>query len=569
MQGARALEELLRMTTPTGRPKAMNDATPAAAPWRPRSQRALSLVMAGVMLLGAVPVARAQVRLPSMGETVSASMPLGAERRLGDQIWAEIRRDPSWLDDPVLLDYLHSLWRPLIDAGMRRGEIDADMRQQFAWEAFLIRDRSINAFALPGGYVGAHLGLIANTASRDELVSVMAHELSHVTQRHIARSLESAGKQSALGIAAMILGILAASRSGNADVGRAAIAGGQAAMIQGQLNFSRDMEREADRLGQQLMADAGFAAAGMSSMFDKLDKASRLNDGGSFPYLRSHPLTVERIAEAQARAGIAETVRLRGDEDHELMRARARVLMDPSVTALRSQIETLAAVPADRPVGAGTAYAAALAAVLLKDAPSARRALARADSSMRTPAERRWLALLRAEAALALPQEMPTAFAPPQGSSLSWPRPELITWGQMLLARPPAADDPAFRDLHQALRSRLLGQPADAALWELLARCENLRGNRLAMLRATAEVHLASGRSDAAMLTLQSARSGARNVRDSDSVELAVIDARLQELRRQRVALREGRESRGERADRGEGSDGDRDRPEPGRLAPP
>jgi predicted Zn-dependent protease len=161
----------------------------------------------------------------------------------------DIRRDPDYLDDPVLLEYLNSIWQPLVAAAKSRGDIDPGTDGQFAWEAFLVRDRSVNAFALPGGFVGVHLGLIAMTSSADELASVLAHELTHVTQRHIARSIGNSQKASLVGLGAMILGILAASRSNNADMAQAAIVGGQAAALQGQLNFSRDMEREADRIG--------------------------------------------------------------------------------------------------------------------------------------------------------------------------------------------------------------------------------------------------------------------------------------------------------------------------------
>ncbi|MBL8330034.1 MAG: M48 family metalloprotease [Rubrivivax sp.] len=520
--------------------------------WCTRAPATVALTLAAVLALASLRLepAQAQVRLPEMGETVSASMPLGAERRLGEQIWQEVRRDPAWFDDPVLTDYLHRHWWPLVAAAERRGEIDAEMRQQFAWDAFLIRDRSINAFALPGGFVGMHLGLIAATTAREEMVSVLAHELSHVTQRHIARSIESSGRQTALGVAAMLLGVIAASRSGNPDIANAAIAGGQAAMIQGQLNFSRDMEREADRVGQALMVDAGFSATGMPSMFDKLDKAYRLNDAGNFPYLRSHPLTVERIAEAQARAGIDRTVRLAGDEEHELMRARARVLMDPSVAHLRSILAAPGSQPADKPLAASAAYAAALAAVLLKDGAATRAALVRLDSVSRSPAERRWAGLMQAEAALALPTELPLPSPASAGSADGWARPDVLIWGRVLLAREAtgaAAGDGALRNLHQSLRTRVVREPRDAALWELLAACETLRDNRLAALRATAESYLWSGRPDAAILTLQSARSGARQWREADTVELAVIDARLNELRRQRAQQRQARGERGPR----------------------
>ena len=235
--------------------------------------------------------------LPALGDGVELSM--ASERRLGDRIAASIYRDPAWLDDPVLGDYLQALWQPLVKAARARGELSAELQDRFAWELFLVRDRSVNAFALPGGYLGVHTGLIAAVSSTDELAAVMAHELSHVTQRHIARMFTQQQNQAPWLMAALILGVLAASRS--PDAANAALMGGQAAAIQGQLNFSRDMEREADRVGFGILSDAGFSAEGASAMFEKLQQANRFNDSGAFPYLRSHPLTTERIAEARTR----------------------------------------------------------------------------------------------------------------------------------------------------------------------------------------------------------------------------------------------------------------------------
>ncbi len=531
----------------------MTDAPRRAARW------AATLL---ATLLAVTTPAGSQVRLPAMGEGVSAGMPLGEERRLGDRITVEVRRDPSYLDDPVLTEYTRSLWRPLLQAGRQRGEIGPDMQQQFAWDVFLIRDRSINAFALPGGYVGVHLGLIAATGTRDELVSVMAHELSHVTQRHIARSIESAGRQNALGLATMLLGMIAAARSNNPDMARAAIAGGQAAMIQGQLNFSRDMEREADRIGHLLMADAGFDMVGMPAMFDTLDKAFRLNDAGSFPYLRSHPLTVERIAESQARAGVGQAARPRADLEHDLMRARARVLMEPSVTSLRSHVQALQSLSSGRPATPGVAYAAALAGLLLKDSVATRSGLQALSSALGGQSGvERWAQLLQLEAAMAASaQPTPSGgVAWPSGPPsriATWSRPELWLWGQALLDRPAEAQarQVSLSEIHQSLRSWLVVHPGDAPLWELLARYEDSRGNRLGMLRATAEAHAAQGQVDSALVTLQSARSQARKTAGMDGVELAVIDARLADLRRQRQQRdgREGREGRDGREGRGD-----------------
>ena len=268
----------------------------------------------------------AAIRLPSLGDVVSEDLSLGAERRLGEQVMAELRRDPDYLDDPLLLDYVQSLWQPLLAVARKRGDIGADTDTQFAWEPFLVRDRGVNAFALPGGFVGVYLGLIAMTASRDELASVLAHELSHVTQRHIARSITNASRQSLVGMAALLLGVLATSRSGNGDATQAVIVGSQAAIAQGQLNFSRDMEREADRIGWGVYSSAGFAPIGVAAMFEKLEYAARLNDNGAFPYLRSHPLTVERIGEARSRVDAAAGApsAAQAPLDHQIGRASCR-----------------------------------------------------------------------------------------------------------------------------------------------------------------------------------------------------------------------------------------------------
>ena len=246
-----------------------------------------ALFLTGVLCAG-LPLhpANAQVRLPALGESAGEEFSLGTERTLGQQIMREIRRDPAYLDDPPLLDYVQRVWQPLVEAARQRGEITPDTAQQLAFEVFLVSDRSVNAFALPGGYVGVHLGLIALTASADELAAVLAHELTHVTQRHIARGVVNAQRITLLSLAGLILGVLAASRAGSSDGVQAAVVGSQAAAVQGQLNYTRDMEREADRVGFGVLADAGYAPAGMAAMFEKLDAANRLNDSGAFPYLR-------------------------------------------------------------------------------------------------------------------------------------------------------------------------------------------------------------------------------------------------------------------------------------------
>ncbi|MDR6213424.1 putative Zn-dependent protease [Paracidovorax wautersii] len=284
--------------------------------------------------LGGALNARAQVSLPTLGD--GSDITTSEERRLGDRIIRQLYRDPDYIDDAILNEYVQSIFLPLVKTARERGELSAELDERFAWEILLGRDRTVNAFALPGGYFGVHLGLIGVVTTRDELASVLAHELSHVTQRHISRLMAQQGRQTPLMLGAMVLGALAASKS--PDAGQAMIMGGQALAVQNQLNFSRDMEREADRIGYGLMSPAGFAPQGFVSMFDKLQQANRINDNGSWPYLRSHPLTTQRIADMHSRIPSGAAAAPGPTLDHAMMAARARVLMRPGVDVWRQWV---------------------------------------------------------------------------------------------------------------------------------------------------------------------------------------------------------------------------------------
>ena len=487
----------------------------------------------------AVPVAPtlAQNRLPALGDTASDDFNLGTERRIGDQIMREIRRDPAYSDDAVLLEYLQSVFLPLVSAARRRGEIGVDLDPRFAWEAFLVRDRSVNAFALPGGYIGVHLGLIAMTATRDELASVLAHELSHVTQRHIARSISNSRRQSLIGVAVTILGILAASRSNNADMANAAITGGQAAAIQGQLNFSRDMEREADRIGFGIMTDAGFAPGGMASMFEKLAQSGRLNDSGGFPYLRSHPLTSERIGEARARLGTAAAAAPASVLEHTAAQARARVLMDQRHEALQrwqSRDADGAGSPSDK---LAAAYESALASTLLRDWSRADVSLQKAQALVAQgapladgPAQRA-VALLtvqsmlaRGDAARAEQAMRPFADEPS--------RPVVLLSGRIALAR--GAAEAAVRRSAEDLQTWVSAYPNDAEAWSTLGQLWGRLGQRLRAVRAEAEARLALGDLAGAVDRLRAGQRMARSGEAADFIEASVIDARLRDIETQR-----------------------------------
>ena len=531
--------------------------------------------MAGCMaLLIALPAApaMAQIRLPALGEVASADLSIGAERRLGDQIMREGRRDPAFLDDPVLQQYLQSLWDPLVASARHLGNIDSEIDRAFTWEPFLVRDRSVNAFALPGGYVGVHLGLIALTSTSDQLASVLAHELSHVTQRHIARSIAPQANASIVALAAMLLGILAASRSNNVDAANAAIVGGQAAAIQGQLNFSRDMEREADRVGFGVLTDAGYSPAGMAAMFEKLDLATRLNDNNGFPYLRSHPLTVDRIAEARNRTLVAGSQPRPPTLQHALMQARARVLMDDSAQGLqRLNGGSSSPLLADR---VGALYAGAMAASLLLDPARADALAAQAleqarSATPREPQAERTIILLQAQ--LRLTRGEPAAAM--QVLDTLGPhadeRPAMLLRAQATLdlnRRQPESARTGLRASTEALQTWVAEHPIDATAWELLSACSGALGLKLRAARADAEARAVLGDLTGAIDRLRAAQQASRSTTSGqDFIEGSVIDSRLRLFTAQRRQL--ALEARGERGDRGDR--GDRGGPEDPPAQPP
>ncbi|NBO76245.1 MAG: hypothetical protein EBV28_04365 [Betaproteobacteria bacterium] len=549
--------------------RAKAGATRAARPSRPllRGVVALAVLAAGLHAprgLAAADGSELQ-RLPSLGEPDSGDISEGTERRVGEYVMRQIRRDPAYLDDPLLLSYAQALWNPLVRVARARGEIVAETDQAFAWETFLLRDKSINAFALPGGFVGIHLGLIAQAATTDELAAVLAHELTHVTQRHIARSNSSARRQSALGLAGMLLGLLAAARSGSPDLAQATIMGSQAAMAQGQLNFSRDMEREADRIGFTIMTEAGYNGAGVAAIFERLQRANRLNDSGNFPYLRSHPLTVERIGEAQSRvqqaqaqaqsaslgaAGgpVGQTVRiteqrlaldLPSQEMHQLMRARARVLMELQVPALR-RWQALAAQDNAVEDRVATLYSATLASLLLGEPRAAQRHLQELQSRPLLPSSRPVVDMLSAEVAVA---EGQAHRATAQLESLNGrdravrlARAEAaLKWLQQSTDLRERAKARQALQLHaDGLATWVIDRKHDALAWSVLSTCHQALDQPLRAVRAEAEARWALGDLNGALDRFKAGQRLVRSSRAPDYVEASVIDSRLRDLERER-----------------------------------
>lgn len=251
--------------------------------------------------------------LPELGDSSQAVISPAQERKLGEAAMRQVHASGAYLDDPEVVAYLNNLGHRLVMAS-------SAARQDF--EFFAIDDPAINAFALPGGFIGVHTGLILLTQTESELASVLAHEISHVTQLHIARQIAGEQKNQILTLAAMALAVLAA-RS-RPDLASGGIAATQAAAMQNQLNFTRENEREADRIGFQVLDKAGFDTRAMSTMFERLQRSMRVYDSNTPNYLRTHPITYERIADAVSRSESKPYRQVPDSRDFNFVRALVR-----------------------------------------------------------------------------------------------------------------------------------------------------------------------------------------------------------------------------------------------------
>jgi predicted Zn-dependent protease len=258
--------------------------------------------------------------LPDLGDESQSIATPAQERKLGESVVRQIRASGAYLDDPEVNDYLNELGHRLVAAVPD---------SSFEFEFFAMADPSINAFALPGGYIGINTGLMLLTQSESELAAVLAHEISHVTQHHFTRSM--AGQQRSLLYALGALALaLAASRTSAGSGGQAVAAGVAAAQgiaIQSQLNYTRENEYEADRIGFQRLDAGKFDVNAMATFMERLQRQGRFSEGSAPSYLRTHPVTTERIAEAQSRAYGKPYRQIADSLDFQLVRALLRSYM--------------------------------------------------------------------------------------------------------------------------------------------------------------------------------------------------------------------------------------------------
>lgn len=257
---------------------------------------ALSL---SLMLVPTLPApAQDGLRLPDIGSSAGELLTPARQEEYGGMMQRELRNYGYLLDDPLVDDWLQSL-------GERLGS-NSDRPEQH-YTLFMLRDRQINAFATLGGYIGMNAGLVLTAEREDEVAAVLAHEIAHVTQQHVLRSVERAQRDQVpilLGMLAAVVAAQAAGGSSSGEASQAAIVSAMGLMQQNQINYTRSNEHEADRIGIRTLSRTGYDVDAMADFFARMSFATRGNSGGySVPeYLRTHPVNTTRISEAKQRA---------------------------------------------------------------------------------------------------------------------------------------------------------------------------------------------------------------------------------------------------------------------------
>lgn len=458
-----------------------------------------------LLFMGGVPLQAPASELPDLGESSQAVFSSQQERRIGESIMADIRNSRDLAADAEVTDYLNALGARLVANSQDPSR---------AFEFFVIHDSTLNAFALPGGFIGVHTGLILSAQSESELASVLAHEISHVTQRHLARVIAGTQKNMLTSLAALAVAILAA-RS-NPQAANAALATAQATSIQSQLDYTREHEREADRIGLQVLDASGFDSRAMADFFGRMQKYGRLYENNAPVYLRTHPLTTERIADVQNRVESLPYRQVPDSLDFQLVRAK----LEAGAGSAQNAVKVFEIALAEKKYSSEAAQHYGLSGALLrgKDYGRAERELAQARKAGAHP----MFDVLAMQIKLAARQPG-AALDVCRGGLKRFPRHRALIHGcaETLLETGSAAE--ALKLVSGALQSR----DNDARLYMLQAQAHAALGKFVPQHRALAEAYVLQGNLHEAIIQLQLALK----TRDGDFYQLSMAEARLRQLR--------------------------------------
>jgi predicted Zn-dependent protease len=465
-------------------------------------------------------------QLPDLGNGGSGALTPQAERKLGERVMREVRRDPDYLDDWLVRDYLNSVAAKL--AAAASALYIGGYRPDF--ELFAARDPQINAFSLPGGFIGVNTGLIAATQTESELASVLGHEMGHVLQRHISRMISAGERSGYAALAGMLFGVLAGVLAHSGDLGSAIAIGSQAYAVDNQLRFSRSAEHEADRVGFLLLAGAGYDPYAMATFFGRLDRAA-MSDTGVPAYARTHPLTGERIADMEDRARRAPYRQPHQAPEYGFVRARARLLQGRSRSEYADEISRLRAEIDDRTAVnvAANWYGIAYGQMLLERYDDAAASLATSRTTFAT-GER-----AEGEPARSSPSLDVLAADIARRAGRNDEAARLAEFAQKRWPQSNAAIDMHIRTLltlrrfsdAQALAQKeTRARPDQPAWWLYLAQASAGSGDALTQHRAMAEKFALEGAWPSAIRQLKDAR----DLKTIGYYDLATVDARLHEM---------------------------------------
>lgn len=462
----------------------------------------------GLALPSAVTLAATEdLKIPNLGESSSSLFSSEFEYQLGRTWLSAFRRQAPIVDDPLLADYLENLiFKLLAHSQLEDRRI----------ELVVVDNPDINAFAVPGGVIGVHNGLLLWAQTEDELATVLAHEIAHLSQRHFSRGVEYRKRQQPLTLAAM-LASLALIAAGGGDAGVAALSATQAAMQDSALRYSRGNEQEADRIGMQTIVEAGMDPHAAPAMFERMLAASRYSSSKAIPeFLRTHPLSENRIADTVNRARAYPRQNKAPSLDYELMRARVAVALadtpEEAVQRFRGELKGTPRIEEAAQYGLTVALTAA---------------------GRTKEAHETLVPLLKAK-----PQRLEYVIAATDIDMAS-NRPEAAINGlKQLLALNPGNHPITMRYAQALMQNQqahiaeevLLAQsqhkPNDPNLWYLLAEVQGLSGNIVGLHRARAEYFILTGALDQAKKQLNYALKLTR----TDYQSTATIAQRLREI---------------------------------------
>jgi beta-barrel assembly-enhancing protease len=451
--------------------------------------------------------------LPDLGDASETVLSPQQERQIGEQSMLQIRADKDYLGDSEINDYLNQLGYRLVSNSNDPGQ---------AFEFFALDDNAINAFALPGGFIGVNSGLIILAQSESELAAVMAHEIAHVTQHHLARMVASQKIDSLTSMAAIAVAILAART--NPQASQAAIVGAGASSMQRQLNYTRQHEQEADRIGLETLEKSGFDVRAMPAFFQLMQRSTRLLDNNTPSWLLTHPVTTERIADIENRIQNLPYKQVPSSLDFQLVRAKLMVTAKTPHVAIEYFQDALGPDKFGNPVMQRYGLTEALFQTGKIQEASQQLAILRRQSGPNDMIDTLSGQIYRAEG---MPDTRLADFyrkaiqAFPQHRALTYDYADLLI------------DEKRYDEALKQLDDRISTYPNDARLYELEARTYAALGKPQEEHHAQAYAYYLHGDLQGAIQQLELAKQSG-----SDYYQLSIIDSELRQFRQMMPAVR-------------------------------